>query len=211
MAKIGLKYPAAAPITGYDETGMPIYGSGMFIGKGVKADVSYDTADADLYADDVLAEYDGSVTGYSGSLELDGFGTHQSAAKETEAKVLGFLLGVETEEGETSDNFVETVETTGAPAPYLGLAYIKTKIVSGKKYWIVKHCFKTCFKMPNDSSETKGKSVSFGTSSVDFTGMGVHIIGREEPVFTKEYTCETHEKAVALLMELTHITKATGA
>lgn len=205
MAKIGLRYPAVMQITGYDTTGMPKYASGIFVGKGVKADISYEGADAELHADDMLAEYDNGTVSYSGTLEVDGFGTHQSAAKETDLSVLAYLRGTETESGESDDKYTEALETTGASAPYLGFVYIKRKVKEGKTYWVVKHCYKVCFKVPNDSAQTKEKSTTFNTSSVDFTGMGVEIMGKEEPVFTKDYLCETLENAIALLKSLAHI------
>ena len=38
MAQIGLRYPVAAPIVQYQENGLPIYGTGFYIGRMVKAD-----------------------------------------------------------------------------------------------------------------------------------------------------------------------------
>ena len=52
MAQIGLRYPVAAPIVQYQENGLPIYGTGFYIGRMVKADKTYDKNDASLYADD---------------------------------------------------------------------------------------------------------------------------------------------------------------
>ena len=63
MAKIGMRYPVAMKISGYDETGMPVYENGIYIGKGVKADVNFDTAEGELFADDTLVEYDSCVSG----------------------------------------------------------------------------------------------------------------------------------------------------
>lgn len=206
MAKIGLRYPAIAKITGYDENGMPVYGSGIFVGKGVKADISFEASNAELYGDDGLAEYDNTVTGYSGTLETDGFGTHQSAAKETDLSVRAYMSGAILEKGEGADaEYTEAIETDGSPAPYHGFTYIKRKIREGVAYWVVKHCYKVCFAVPDDSSQTKEKNTSFGTSSVSFTGMGLQVPGKEDMVFTKDYMCDTLDKAVALLKKLMKI------
>lgn len=211
MAKIGLRYPAIAKITGYDATGMPVYAEGIFVGKAVKADVNFDSANAELYGDDALAEYDNGIVGYSGSLEIDGFGTHQSAAKETDLSVQAYMRGAAVDKSESGGKFSESIETTGSGTPYCGLAYIKRMVRSGKPYWMVKHCYKVCFSVPNDSAQTKEKSTSFGTTSVDFTGMGVEAVGKEDLVFTKDYMCETLDKAIALLKELMHITDAASS
>ena len=49
MAQIGLRYPVAAPIVQYQKNGLPIYGTGFYIGRMVKADKTYDKNDASLY------------------------------------------------------------------------------------------------------------------------------------------------------------------
>lgn len=206
MAKIGMRYPVAMKISGYDETGMPIYENGIYIGKGVKADVNFDTAEGELFADDALAEFDSCVSGYSGSLETDGFGTFQSGAKETRATVLAYLTG--TESAEQGLTFEEAYETTGGPSPYCGFAYIKREVVNGVTKWYVYHCYKVAFKMPNESDSTKTKSINFGTSSIDFTGMGIMKTGAEDPVFTKCALCSSYEKAVALLKSIGKIQEA---
>lgn len=208
MAKVGLRYPIAMKISGYDETGMPIYENGIYIGKGVKADVNFDTAEGELFADDTLAEFDSCVVGYSGSLEADGFGTFRSGANETRATVLAYLTGAETVEKGTDSNFEEAYETSGEASPYCGFAYIKSEVTEGKRKWYVYHCYKTVFKMPNESDSTKTKSINFGTSSIDFTGMGIMKTGAEEPVFTKCYLCSSYEKAVALLKSIGKIQEA---
>lgn len=212
MAKIGLRYPAIAKITGYDENGMPVYGSGIFVGKGDKADISFESSNAELYGDDGLAEYDNSATGYTGSLEVDGFGTHQSAAKETDLSVRAYMSGAILEKGEGADaEYTEAIETDGSPAPYHGFTYIKRKVREGKTYWVVKHCYKVCFDVPDDSSQTKEKNTAFNTSTVSLTGTGIQVAGKENLVFVKDYMCETLDKAVALLKKLMKITdKAAG-
>ena len=69
MAQIGLRYPVAAPIVQYQKNGLPIYGTGFYIGRMVKADKTYDKNDASLYADDGRVEYDAGITAVNLSLE----------------------------------------------------------------------------------------------------------------------------------------------
>lgn len=208
MAKIGMRYPVAMKISGYDETGMPVYENGIYIGKGVKADVNFDTAEGELFADDTLVEYDSCVSGYSGSLETDGFGTIKSGANETKTSVIAYITGAKSVEKGSEVTFEESYETTGESSPYCGLAYIKCEVVEGVRKWYVYHCYKAAFKMPNESDSTKTKSINFGTSSIDFTGMGIMKAGAEDPVFTKCYLCSSYEKAVALLKSIGKIQAA---
>ena len=39
MAQIGLRYPVAAPIVQYQENGLPIYGTGFYIGRQSRQDL----------------------------------------------------------------------------------------------------------------------------------------------------------------------------
>ena len=69
MAKIGLKCPVAAQITGYDSaTGAPTYGNGFIIGKAVTAEKTIESNSNPLYGDDAIAENDSSFA--SGTIKL---------------------------------------------------------------------------------------------------------------------------------------------
>ena len=209
MAAIGFKHPAIMKITGYDTDGYPIYGNGIIVGKGVKTDTNFDTSNSELYADDGLAEYDNSITGYNGSMEVDGFGTLQSAANETAASVLAYMNGAEVETGSSSDKFKEALETAGNMHPYCGMVYYKKNSVAGKPGWEVHHFYKVAFNTPDISAETKGKTTSFGTSTVNFTGMGIDVSGKDDQVYMKKYWCATAADAIALIKQIAKIQDPT--
>ena len=197
MAKIGMRYPVAAKITGYGADGYPTYDQGIIIGRGVKASISYDTADAELYADDGLAESDASVVGYSGSLEVDGFGTHQSAKSEAVATIMQYLYNLDTSE----DN---SFEITDAMPPNLGMGYIRQVVKRHTKTYTVIWCHEVQFKNPADEDATKEKGVTFNTSTIEFTG-------HSRQVFVKQFTgFETLTAAKTKLYELAKIKETTG-
>lgn len=207
MAKIGMRYPVAAKITGYGADGYPTYDQGIIIGRGVKASISYDTADAELYADDGLAESDASVVGYSGSLEVDGFGTHQSAKSEAVATIMQYLYNLDTSE----DN---SFEITDAMPPNLGMGYIRQVVKRHTKTYTVIWCHEVQFKNPADEDATKEKGVTFNTSTIEFTGHGVEVTpksGDSRQVFVKQFTgFETLKAAKTKLYELAKIKETTG-
>lgn len=209
MAKIGMFFPVAAKIKSYGTDGKPVYDAGIIIGAATLADMSFDTADAELYADDTLVESDTSITGYSGKMGVDNFGSEQSAAKETELSVIAYLTGQEVETGESADGYDEKLVYTGALPPYVGLGFIKNKIIRGVKKYEVTWCYKAQFKVPAESDKTKEKGVSYSTSEIDYAGYGIDVSGAEEPQYIERYYCSTKEQAKALLIKLANITEAT--
>ena len=58
MAITGIKHPVFAPITGRPAGAKPTYGTGILVAKATKVDITINTAEGKLYADDSLAEYD---------------------------------------------------------------------------------------------------------------------------------------------------------
>ncbi len=209
MAKIGMFYPVAATIAGYGADGKPTYNAGIIIGAAILADMSFENADAELYADDVLKESDTSITGYSGKMGVDNFGSEQSAAKETELSVIAYLTGQEVETGSTDDGYDEKLVYTGALPPYVGFGYVKHKVIRGVKKYEVTWGHKAQFKVPAESDKTKEKSLSYNTSEIEYTGYGIDVSGVEEPQFVERYYCATKEQAKALLYKLANITEAT--
>lgn len=71
MATTGIKHPVFAPITARNAGAKPTYGTGLLIGKATKADITINTAEGKLYADDALAEYDSKFQSGSISLGVD--------------------------------------------------------------------------------------------------------------------------------------------
>jgi len=97
MAKIGLQYPVFAPITS-EEGGAITYGSGVVMGRAVSANLTWETQDNKLYADDAVAETDNSITGYTLDIETS------EMTEAVEAAVLGYAKVGSTEEYEVTDD-----------------------------------------------------------------------------------------------------------
>jgi hypothetical protein len=78
MSKIGLKYPVYAEAT---ESGESIsYTNGAVLAKAISANISIETNDIELFADDAVAESDHSFIRGSISMEIDEFGNAAQVA-----------------------------------------------------------------------------------------------------------------------------------
>lgn len=214
MAQIGLRYPVAAPIVQHQENGLPIYGTGFYIGRMIKADKTYDKNDASLYADDGRVEYDAGITAVNLSLEVDGLGTHKSAFEETPLKVEATLLGAEYEKTAVSSgstpNVTETMNLSGDDvAPYFGVGYYKTDVIDGQKHFYVYIIYKMSFAKPDDSESTKGDKTAFGTKTI--SGVGLSTDGSDSApkrYFEQKVECPTEKDAIDFLKKKFNIKDA---
>ena len=150
-AKIGVKNLHYAVMTAEDEapSTAPTYGSMKdgLVGKTVNISVNVETADADIYADDMKYDTASEITGITISL----------TAAEIPIEVQGELLGHTVTKG-VMDSDVNDV------APWVGLAFEFTKR-NGKKRFV--KLYKGRFKEVNEQGETKGSSVSFQTEALE--------------------------------------------
>lgn len=151
MAKIGLKNFLFGILT-EQEDGTASYGVARKPAKAIKCSVSISNNSAKLYADDILAESDSSFQSGEAKLEID----------DEDLETMAVLLGHEVENG-------EIVRNANDIAPYVGLGRIITKIVNGKHKYKVEFLNKVKFAEPSQEDNTKGESVSFGTTEITGT------------------------------------------
>ena len=153
MASFGAKNPYFAPIESEPEGTLPVYkGEPVKIGRLVKADLTLTMASGKLYADDELAESAEEFVSGSIAMETDDI-------LDTVASVIyGATVKEKTVVYNTSDN----------PPPG-GLAYYKKLMRHGKL--VFKGLFFPRVKaaLGNDAAQTKADSITFGTSTTNFT------------------------------------------
>ena len=152
MAEIGMLYPVWAEMA-TEST----YGTGMVMGKAVSANLNWKKEDNELYGDDAVAETDQSITGYT--LDL----TTTALAEGVESAVLGYKKVGSTDEYEILDD----------DPPYGGVGYIRVLKRDGVKMYKAVWYPKIQFSAPNESSNTKGKSISWGTPTLNGKGLAV--------------------------------------
>lgn len=180
MAKIGLKYPVYAKCS-EDEQGNITYSDGTNIGKAIKADVNINVSNVKQYADDEIVEeshefVDGTIT-----LET-------SDLSETNRSI---LLGHEIEKG-SGDTSGEIVSKDTDVPIYVGFGFYARKQVGGKTFWRALWFPKMIFSEPNESMDTKGETITFGSDTI--TGL---IRKDDDGVWKRETTFDKEADAIA--------------
>jgi phi13 family phage major tail protein len=183
MAKIGLKYPVYASAT-EDETSIS-YSNGKVLAKAISANISIETNDVVLYADDAVAESDHSFSSGKISMNIDDL----SNAAQVD------LLG--NREGATVDVAIGTKEIIAGSSDtpgFVGFGFYGKKIVGGVIRWRAIWLKKVQFAEPADEAATKGQTTEFQTPTLEGTIM-VDVSGD----WKNEATFSTEAGAVAWL------------
>lgn len=154
MASFGAKRPRWNKIAEEPAAALPVYEAAgpISLGKLVKADASVAMASGKLYADDTLAESVDEFANGSIAMETD----------EIEDAAASQVYGAQVEDKEVT-------YSEGDSAPLGGLAYYKVLMRSGKKVYKGYFYPKVKAVLGNDTAQTKGNSITFGTSSTTFT------------------------------------------
>lgn len=177
MAKVGLKYPVAAKLSGADGT----YSEGFVIAKAIKATVTANSNDAKLYADDGVAESDKSFRDGTISLNVD------DLTQKVYADLLGHKYTAATEGPEPPEAPETVVASTGDVAPYLGVGFYGAVKRNGKTVYLAKWLKKVQFAEPSDETDTRGETVTFQTPTIEGSVFNVEDGSwKEQAEFTEE-------------------------
>jgi len=171
MASFGAKNPYFVRIKDEPDTELPIYeGEPVKIGRLVKADMSLTMASGKLYADDELAE--SAEEFVSGSIAMETDDILDEVAK--------VIYGAEVKER-------QVVYNTGNNPPPGGLAYYKKLMRRGKIFYKGYFYPRVKAALGNDTAQTKADSITFGTSTTNFTVFAANNGDwRHTEVFDKE-------------------------
>ena len=128
------------------------YGPAKAMGGAISASISPNFAEASLYCDDSMKEYISSFQSAEVSLSID----------DDDDAVFAELLGkkINTETGIISSDINNL-------SPYLGFAYIVSKIKNGTQKWRSQFFPKVRFKPFVPEAKTQGDSVEFSTITVE--------------------------------------------
>lgn len=152
MAKIGLNNFRYSKLTEADD-GTASYAGAKKPGKAISCNVEIENNEAELYADDALAESDKSFNKGTVTIGID----------EDDTETMADLLGHDvSEEGEMVRNAEDT-------APYVGLGRIITKMVKGQYKYKVEFLHKVKFAEPSQEDNTKGENTEFNTTELEGT------------------------------------------
>lgn len=191
MAATGLKYPVYGIITRFNDGAVPTYGTPGVIGKAIKADVTLNSAEGKLYADDALAEYASKFTDGSIVLGIDEITEAKKAA------LLGYTLSA-------TSGTNKLLMGASDVAPHVGIGYYKTIMVDGVRKYRTYFYYNVVFKETGDSSETANESISFSTPEITGTIIPVNGFGKDN--FAEIMTFDSEASAKTHLHELVGIT-----
>lgn len=176
MAKIGLNNFKYSKLTEVD--GVPSYEGAKTLGKAIDCKVAIEKYEAELYADDGLAESD--YTFKKGTVTL--------GTDEDDDTVFAELLGHSiSEDGEMIRKDIDV-------APYVGVGRILTKIVNGVYKYKVEFLPKVKFSEPEQEEATKGDSIEFKTPSIEGT-----VVKLADGTWSKSKTFTDKAEAVEYL------------
>lgn len=152
MAKIGLNNFKYSKLT--ETGGTATYDGPKTLGKAIDCKVSIEKYEAELYADDGLAESDYTFKKGTITLTID----------EDDDTVFAELLGHTLDSSKS-----EMIRKDTDIAPYVGVGRILTKVVNGVYKYKVEFLPKVKFSEPEQEEATKGDSIEFKTPTIEGT------------------------------------------
>lgn len=159
MAKIGLTHVAWAPITAENEgTGVPTYGTGIILGRGIRATATENRADAKLYGDNKVAERANNLLSVDLEYEL-------TELVEANAEAIGLIDACAT----ATDGYEGTDDATN----YGGTGYIEHIVRHGVPAYKGRWYYKAQLGRNADEARTRGDNVEFGTPTLAGEAMAI--------------------------------------
>lgn len=187
MASIGMRYVAAAPISSISGDTIT-YGTGQVM-KAVEASLSWELDDSKLYADDAVAETDGSITGYTLDTTVDDMTDAQEAA------LFGYTKGTGNEYTVYDD-----------PVPYSGIGYVRVLKKNGVRKYKGIFYPKIQLTRQSENDKTREGSTSWGTVQIHGVGLAVYLSSTGKNKFRTHQTFDTAASAIAYVNSCLGIT-----
>ena len=159
MAAIGMKHLVGAPWAAQQNEGqLPVYGTGMKIGRAVSANITFQRNESELYADDVLAESDNVLTG--GTLDV----TVAEILDEVGEAIFG---NKKDEDGSYHDSDLAS--------PYIGMGYLREMKLQGKSTYRATWLYKVQLAPAEESANTRGETTTWQTQRMTGEILGVTL------------------------------------
>lgn len=149
MASMGLRYMAWAKMATEPTNAIPTYSAGLVLGKAVSTNLAVQTAEGELYADDMLSEYVSEFVSADFSAEVD------NISLANQATVYGATYA--------SDEFQASKSDV---APYGGVGGYQVLLINNVKKYRAWFFPKAIASMPDLDAATQGNSISFGTQPI---------------------------------------------
>ena len=187
MATIGLRYPIWSPYASGGSGAPIVYGTAVTGDSAIEASIIWNRNKNELYADDMVKEYDNSIL--SGEITF-GYDNLSSALK---ASMLG--------ETETSVGS-KIYEISDAAAPHGGFGYIKVVRSAGVNSYEAYWYHDVQFALDGESAKTRGENIEWQTPTVTGKIYGVDLDGSGKFKFRTVQAFTTYSAAKTYLDNL---------
>ena len=179
MAKIGLNNFRYGILT-ENANGTHSYDGAKSPGKAISCNVSVNTNDASLYADDVLQESDAAFSNGDVTIGVD----------RDDPATAGEMLGHTVTQG-------RMVRNANDVAPYIGFGRIIVVMVDNVRKYKVEFLYKVKMGEPSQEDETKGENLDFRT--YEMAGKVATLANGD---WSETQTFDTHAEALTYLESL---------
>ena len=168
MAHIGMKHPVAAA---WDEGNK--YTEGFVGAKPINFTGTPNKNDAELWADDGVAETDKSIKDWGTSLNVD------DLSLENQAKLLGHTYVKAVDGSSGTEGTPESIEIgTEDEAPFYGVGFYKRRKKNGVTSFTAIWLYKVQHSEPTENAATKGDSTNFQTDTIEGKAYPVEVDGK---------------------------------
>ena len=197
MAYTGMRHPVFAPVESYTPGQAIVYGEGVVLGKAIDANITPETANAELFADDALAESDNSMVGATIAMTVDDL-MH-------EAGVIALGLKKRTVNGKTAYSI------TSKASPYGCVGWLEEKVYEGVYSYIVKFAHRVQLGRSAINSATKGRQLTYQTVGLTGRVLSAELDESRDKYWIDEIPVETEAEGIMLLDEMAHVPAAQSA
>lgn len=161
MANVGMHHLVFAPVTA-EENNTITYGAGIVAPHARRGDVTWENAEGEFYGDNMLAEYESDVTGYTAEVE--------TTEMEPEVELLLGLIRDVSGTGESAPKVYTGKAVASTP---VGWGFVQTRIIDSVRSFRGWWFYKTTFRKGNMNSKTKEKQIEWGAPTISGKGWGV--------------------------------------
>ena len=197
MADIGLRYAAFARVSSHTEGSAITYDAGREIGMMISANVAITRSSNRLYANDVVAEEDNSISEASITINTD------DLTLDNEQYMCGTV--------KTGSGATATYEDSDDPAPLGGFGYVRVRSktdqetgVTSKSY-VATWWYKVRARIEAESANTKGQNIEWSTPTMILRAMGAYIDNSDKLKFRIRKSFDTYAAAKAYIDDFANI------
>ncbi len=199
MADIGLRYAAFAPVSSHTEGSAITYGTGREIGMMISANVAITRNSNRLYANDVVAEEDNSISEAQITINID------DLTLDNEQFMSGTIKN-------TATGGASTYEDADDPAPLGGFGYVRVRSKTNQetgitaKSYIATWWYKVRARIEAEAAQTKGQNLEWTTPNIILRAMGAYIDNTDKLKFRIRQSFDSYAAAKAFIDDFANIT-----